>query len=166
MKINGKYLGIVAAMCGLSAATVGLITNVAGLFFGPMAEEFGVLQGAASLTLTIANVCMAVGGLFTRRLTKAMPLRVLLVAGVVLLAGSSALTALAPSIAVVYAASAVKGFAAGHEHGHGLQRPGGGNLLSRDSGCCCWHGLACRSAAGCRAHGGVHASCHLAGALV
>jgi MFS family permease len=113
MKINGKYLGIVAAMCGLSAATVGLITNVAGLFFGPMAEEFGVMQGAASLTLTIANVCMAVGGLFTRRLTKAMPLRVLLVAGVVLLAGSSALTALAPSIAVVYAASAVKGFAAG-----------------------------------------------------
>jgi MFS family permease len=113
MKINGRYLGIVAAMCGLSAATVGLITNVAGLFFGPMAEEFGVLQGAASLTLTIANVCMAVGGLFTRRLAKAMPLRVLLLAGVALLAGSSVLTALAPSIAVVYAASAVKGLAAG-----------------------------------------------------
>ena len=57
MKMNGRYLGIIAAMCGLSAATVGLITNVAGLFFGPMAEEFGVMQGAASLTLTIANVC-------------------------------------------------------------------------------------------------------------
>lgn len=113
MKMNGRYLGIVAAMCGLSAATVGLITNVAGLFFGPMAEEFGVMQGAASLTLTIANVCMAVGGLFTRRLTKAMPLRALLIAGVALLAGSSALTAFAPSITVVYAASAVKGFAAG-----------------------------------------------------
>lgn len=113
MKMNGRYLGIVAAMCGLSAATVGLITNVAGLFFGPMAEEFGVMQGAASLTLTIANVCMAVGGLFTRRLTKAMPLRVLLVAGVALLAGSSVLTAFAPSIAVVYAASAAKGLAAG-----------------------------------------------------
>ena len=113
MKIHGRYLAIVAAMCGLSAATVGLITNVAGLFFGPMAEEFGVMQGAASLTLTIANVCMAIGGLFTRRLTKVMPLRMLLIAGVALLAGSSALTALAPSIAVVYAASAIKGLAAG-----------------------------------------------------
>lgn len=113
MKINGRYLGIVAAMCGLSAATVGLITNVAGLFFGPMAEEFGVMQGAASLTLTIANVCMAVGGLFTRRLAKSLPLRVLLVIGVALLAGSSVVTAMAPSIAVVYGASAVKGLAAG-----------------------------------------------------
>ena len=32
MKMQGRYLLVVAAMCGLSAATVGLITNVAGLF--------------------------------------------------------------------------------------------------------------------------------------
>lgn len=113
MKNNGRYLAIVAAMCGLSAATVGLITNVAGLFFAPMAEEFGVLQGAASLTLTIANVCMAVGGLGTRRLTNLLPLRALLLLGVALLAGSTVVTALAPSMAVVYASFAVKGLAAG-----------------------------------------------------
>ena len=80
MKINGKYLAVVAAMCGLSAATVGLITNVAGLFFAPMAEEFGIMQGAASLMLTIANICMAVGGLATRRLAKVLPLKVLFTA--------------------------------------------------------------------------------------
>lgn len=113
MKNNGRYLAIVAAMCGLSAATVGLITNVAGLFFAPMAEEFGVLQGAASLTLTIANVCMAVGGLGTRRLTNLLPLRTLLIIGAAALAGSSLATAFAPSIAIVYALSAIKGFAAG-----------------------------------------------------
>jgi hypothetical protein len=35
MKIGGKYLWVVVAMCGLSMATVGLLTNVAGLFFTP-----------------------------------------------------------------------------------------------------------------------------------
>ena len=113
MKINGRYLVVVAAMCGLSAATVGLITNVAGLFFAPMAEEFGIMQGAASLMLTIANICMAVGGLATRRLAKALPLRVLLIAGVVALAGGSLATAFAPNIAVAYVLSAIKGLAAG-----------------------------------------------------
>jgi hypothetical protein len=62
MRVTGRYLLVVAALCGLSAATVGLITNVAGLFFSPMAEEFGVMQGAASMTLTIANICVALGG--------------------------------------------------------------------------------------------------------
>ena len=100
-------------MCGLSAATVGLITNIAGLFFTPMAEEFGVLKGAASMTLTIANICVALGGLATRRLTKMMPLRILLVAGVAVLAGSTFGISLAPSIGVAYVLSATRGLAGG-----------------------------------------------------
>lgn len=113
MKIRGTYLVVVAAMCGLSAATVGLITNVAGLFFTPMAEEFGVLQGTASLTLTIANICVAVGGLATRRLTKLVPLRVLLIAGVAVLAGSTLATAVAPGMGLIFLLSAAKGIAGG-----------------------------------------------------
>ena len=113
MKIQGRYLLVVAAMCGLSAATVGLITNVAGLFFSPMADEFGVMKGAASMTLTIANICVALGGLATRRLTKLVPLRVLLVAGVAVLAGSTFGIALAPSIKLAYLLSATRGLAGG-----------------------------------------------------
>lgn len=113
MKLKGAYLYVVIAMCGLSAATVGLITNLAGLFFTPMAEEFGILQGASSLMLTIANICVALGGLATRRLTKMMPLRVLLIAGTAILAGSSVLTAFAPSIYVAYVLSALRGLAGG-----------------------------------------------------
>ena len=113
MKIGRRYLLVVVALCGLSMATVGLITNVSGLFFTPMAEEFGIMRGAASMTLTIANICVALGGLATRRLTKAMPLRVLLIAGTTVLAGSTLLLALAPSIAVAYALSATKGIAGG-----------------------------------------------------
>jgi len=113
MKVTGRYLLVVAALCGLSAATVGLITNVAGLFFTPMADEFGVMKGTASMTLTIANICVALGGLATRRLTKLMPLRVLLIAGVAIMAGSTFGIALAPSIAVTYLLSATRGLAGG-----------------------------------------------------
>jgi predicted MFS family arabinose efflux permease len=100
-------------MCGLSAATVGLITNVAGLFFTPMADEFGVLRGSASLTLTIANTCVALGGIATRRMTKLMPLRALLIVGTAIMAGSTFATAVAPSIGVAYLLSITKGLAGG-----------------------------------------------------
>lgn len=113
MKIKGKHLAVVAAMCGLSAATVGLITNVAGLFFTPMATEFGIMKGAASLTLTISNICVALGGLATRRLTKLMPLRTLLIVGAAILAGSTLATAFVPSIGLAYVLAATKGLAGG-----------------------------------------------------
>ena len=113
MKMSKRHLLVVVAMCGLSMATVGLITNIAGLFFTPMADEFGVARGAASLTLTVANICVALGGLATRRLTKMMPLRVLLIAGTAIMAGSNLGIAFAPSIALSYFFSATKGIAGG-----------------------------------------------------
>ena len=112
-KIAGAHLVVVAAMCGLSMATVGFITNIAGIFFTPMAEEFGVLRGAASLTLTIANICVALGGLVTRRMTKLLPWRTLLLVGTVVLAGSTLATAFAPSISLAYLFSVTKGLAGG-----------------------------------------------------
>lgn len=113
MKISGKYLWVVVAMCGLSMATVGLLTNVAGLFFTPMAEEFGVMRGSVSLTLTIANTCVAVGGLATRRLTKMMPLRMVLLVATAIMAGSTFLMSLVPSMWLEYVLSATRGLAGG-----------------------------------------------------
>ena len=113
MKIGGKYLWVVVAMCGLSMATVGLLTNVAGLFFTPMAEEFGVMRGSVSLTLTIANTCVAVGGLATRRLTKMMPLRMVLLVATAIMAGSTFLMSLVPSMWLEYVLSATRGLAGG-----------------------------------------------------
>ncbi len=39
MKIGGRHLLTLVSMCGLLATGVGLVTNVAGLFFTPKAEE-------------------------------------------------------------------------------------------------------------------------------
>jgi predicted MFS family arabinose efflux permease len=113
MKIDGKYLFVVVAMCGLSMATVGLLTNVAGLFFTPMAEDFGVLVGSASLTLTIANICVALGGLATRKLTKTVQLRLMVMVATAIMAGSTFLMSLAPNMAFEYVLSATRGLAGG-----------------------------------------------------
>ena len=113
MKIGGRYLLVVVAMCGLSMSTVGLLTNVAGLFFTPMADEFGVLRGSASLTLTIVNTCVAIGGLATRKLTKKVPLRVMLFAATAIMAGSTFLMSFVPNMALEYVLSATRGLAGG-----------------------------------------------------
>ena len=70
MKITGRHLLVLIAMCGLLASTVGLVTNVAGLFLTPVAEEFGILKGSASLMMTICNISFAIGGLFVPRVMK------------------------------------------------------------------------------------------------
>ena len=113
MKIGGRYLVVVACMCGLSMATVGLLTNVAGLFFTPMADDFGVMRGSASLTLTIANTCVAIGGLATNKISKKMPLRLMLLVATAVMAGSTFLMSLAPNMAFEYVLSATRGLAGG-----------------------------------------------------
>ena len=113
MGLGGRHLMVVAAMCGLAIATVGLTTNVAGLFFSPMADEFGVLKGQASLTLTISNVCVALGGLATRRLTKLVSWRTLVVSCTTALVASTAGIAQAPSIGLVYVLCVLRGLTGG-----------------------------------------------------
>ncbi len=44
MKLKGAYLYVVIAMCGLSSATVGLITNLAGLFFTPLQRSLAICR--------------------------------------------------------------------------------------------------------------------------
>lgn len=113
MKITGKYLLVLIAMCGILASSVGLVTNVSGLFFTPVAEEFGILKGAASLMLTICNISFAVGGLLVPRLLSEKSLKPLLLVATVVLAGSTAALALCPGIVPMYALCVLRGLAAG-----------------------------------------------------
>ena len=112
-KIKGKYLLILAAMSGLIATSVGLVTNVAGLFFNGIAEEFGILKGTVSMTLTICNIVFALGGLAAPKLLKEERLKMLLITGTALIAGSTALLAMCSNICLMYILNAVRGFAGG-----------------------------------------------------
>ena len=113
MKISGRYLLILIGMCGLLATGVGLCTNVAGLFFTPIAEDFGVLRGSVSMTLTICNLVFAAGGMFTPRLVHENNFRFLLILGTAMIAGATMAMSLAQGMALLYVLNAVRGFAAG-----------------------------------------------------
>ncbi|MDO5109047.1 MAG: MFS transporter [Erysipelotrichaceae bacterium] len=112
-KISGKYLLILISVSGLIATSVGLVTNVAGLFFNGIADDFGILKGTVSMTLTICNIVFALGGVAAPKLLSEKSLKPLLIIGTVLIAGGTALLAMAPNIYVMYAINAIRGFAAG-----------------------------------------------------
>ena len=100
-------------MCALAGVTTGLITNVAGLFLTPIAEEFGVGRGLVSVTLTITNIAAAISGLLTGRLLRRFPYRVIAAGGLILTAGSTALLSFGNHVFYLYACNAVRGFSIG-----------------------------------------------------
>lgn len=108
-----RYILVIIAMCGLLASSVGLTTNVAGLFFTPIAAEFQTLSGAVSLSLTICNFAFALGGILSSKIIKALPIKVLLIAGTSAIAGSTALLALAPNIVLIYILNVIRGLSGG-----------------------------------------------------
>jgi len=113
MKISGKHMLVLVALCGLIASGIGLVTNVSGLFFTPVADEFGILKGSASLMLAICNVTLALGGMLVPRLLSERTLKPILIGATAVLAASTAALAVCPSIMPMYLLSAVRGFAAG-----------------------------------------------------
>lgn len=111
--MKGRYLIILASLCGLIASGVGLITNVAGLFFNPIAEELGLLRGAVSMTVTINNLLFALGGLMSPRFMTEKTLKPGLIIGTAVVAGSTALLSATSSIMIMYILNALRGFASG-----------------------------------------------------
>ena len=112
-KIKGKYLLTILAMCGLSAAAVGMHANTAGVFFAPVADSLGVGRGNVSLTLTISNLLFATVGLLVPRVYSAQRFKRNLIVFGLLYAVTTALHAAAPNLAVLYLLSAVRGLAGG-----------------------------------------------------
>ena len=112
MKMSGKHLLVLVSLCGLIASGIGLVTNVSGLFFTPIADEFGILKGSASLMLTICNIALAIGGMIVPHLLSEKSLKPLLIGSTAVLAGSTAALSVCPSIPPMYVLSALRGFAA------------------------------------------------------
>ena len=113
MKMKSKYWMVLAAACGLAASAVGVCMNTAGLFYSPIAADLGVGRGAVALTSTILSVIASFSGMITPRILKTKTLKPIIIIGTVLMAGSTALYALCPSLALIYILSAVKGFGVG-----------------------------------------------------
>lgn len=111
--LKGKYLLVLIAICGMAAASMGMLTNVSGLFFSPIAEELGVGRGSVSMTLTISNLVFAVGGMWAAKYLRSTNFRKLMIIGAVVFAGCTMLLAICSSLIPLYLFNALRGFAAG-----------------------------------------------------
>lgn len=113
LRMSGRHLLVLVSMCGLIASGIGLVTNVSGLFFSPIAEEFGILKGSASLMLTICNISLAFGGMMVARVLSERTLRPMLIGATAALACSTAALSLCTGIVPMYALCVVRGLSAG-----------------------------------------------------
>lgn len=113
MKLSGRHLLVVVAMCGLLASGVGLVTNVAGLFFTPVSEEFGVLRGQVSLMLTITNISFAFGGMIAPRLLTEKTLKPLLIGATAVNVAATVGFSFCQGVTPMYVLCVVRGLAAG-----------------------------------------------------
>ena len=103
------YWMTVAACCGLAASAVGIFTNSLGIFYTPVSEALQVGRGAFALHATLGTLTLGFLSPVTARLLKSVNLRLLLLIGVVLSCGSTALMSVADSIAAFYVLGIIRG---------------------------------------------------------
>ena len=111
--IGGKYLLVLIAMCGMIATSLGILTNTAGLFFSPVAEDFGIGIGNVSLTLTICNLAYAASGMAVPALVNGRNFKKVILAGTIISAAATAAMCAARNVQFLYLMSAARGAAGG-----------------------------------------------------
>jgi MFS family permease len=108
-----RHILLIIALCGMLCNCLGVLFNVAGLFFNPIADEFGIGRGDVSVAHTIASLGCAVGGILGARAAKTGRFRLILIVCTALFAGGTALLTLTRSIWPMYVISAFRGLGAG-----------------------------------------------------
>ena len=107
------YWLVVIAGCGLIGTCLGLGVNVAGLFFSPIASDFGVGRGSVSATLTVYNLVQAFTGLSAPAALRRFGLKKMVIAGTIIQAGAVFLMSMSPNVPVLMILNGIRGFASG-----------------------------------------------------
>ena len=111
MKRN--HIMVLVAMCMSIGASVGLITSIGGLFITPIADEFGVGRGSASLNMTIVNLVCGLGGTLMPRIMNKKNYKPLVFLFVILTVASSILLSFVHSMWLMYILNGIRGFTTG-----------------------------------------------------
>ena len=106
---NLRHWLTVAACCGLAASSIGICSNSVGVFYTPVSEALGVGRGAVALHATLSLLVCGFFSPVVARLMQRFPLRPILLAGVILATGSTALMAAAADVTTLYLLGAVRG---------------------------------------------------------
>ena len=115
MKENKNYIYwfVVIAGCGLIGSSIGLGVNVAGLFFSPIASDFGIGRGSVSATLMVYNLIQAFTGLISPFSLRMFGLKKLVIAGTILQTVSTFMLSMCPNVGMLMLCNSVRGFASG-----------------------------------------------------
>ena len=111
--MKAKHILVLAALCSLASASVGVCMNTAGLFYNPIAEDLSVSVGSVSLTVTILTVASSFSGLLVPRIMKENTVFWIVACGMVLMSGGALIMSFAESVFLLYAGSILKGFGSG-----------------------------------------------------
>ena len=106
---NLRHWLTVAACCGLAASSIGICSNSVGVFYTPVSEALGVGRGAVALHATLSLLFCGFFSPVVARLMQRFPLRPILLAGVILATGSTALMAATNDATTLYLLGAVRG---------------------------------------------------------
>ena len=112
-QLKAHHIMLIAALCGMMSNCLGVLFNVAGLYFNPIAADFAIGRGDVSMAHTIASLGCAVGGVTGAWIAKRLKFRPIVLICTIVFAGATALLALTNSIWPMYVLSAFRGIAAG-----------------------------------------------------
>ncbi|MCR5795015.1 MAG: MFS transporter [Solobacterium sp.] len=107
------YWMVVFAGCGLIGTCLGLGANVAGLFFTPIADEFGAGRGLVASTLTVYNLVHAFAGMTAPRFLTKYGLRKTALAGTVIQVTCTALLSMCTNVTSMMILNGLRGLASG-----------------------------------------------------
>ena len=112
-QLKARHIMLIAALCGMMSNCLGVLFNVAGLYFNPIAADFAIGRGDVSMAHTIATMGCAAGGILGAWVAKRLKFRPIVLICTVVFAGATALLAFTHSIWPMYVLSVFRGIAAG-----------------------------------------------------
>ena len=104
-----KRLQILFSLAGLAACSLGLIMNVSGIFFNPIAEELNVGIGAVSITSTLTTLSTGFTAVYALKSIQKVSLRKVLILSVAVTILSTFLMAFCKNIWLLYFLSLIRG---------------------------------------------------------
>lgn len=108
-----KHIMTVIAGCGLIGTCLGVLVNLAGLFYTPIADDLGIGRGTVSLTLTIYNLVHGLNGINALKYMERFGFKKVVLFGTILQVSTTYALSLCTSIVPMLALNVVRGFASG-----------------------------------------------------
>ena len=100
-------LTITSLMVG---ASMGLVMNLSGIYYAPMASDLDVLLGSVSLHGTFLSFALAFGSLTIPKATEKLGLKKMILLGTILAAAGTLLMSFAFNVYVTYLAGVIRGW--------------------------------------------------------